>query len=62
MMKKNKPLRPSEICKITNINSNTVNGIIRNGYAKRFVIDKIDDGLYQINKKGINLLDITEDV
>jgi hypothetical protein len=60
MAKMNKPLKPAVICKITNINANTVHGIIRNGYTKRGVIEKVGEGLYKINQKGINLLDITK--
>tara|TARA_R110000782_G_scaffold266188_1_gene360439 strand:+ start:281 stop:712 length:432 start_codon:yes stop_codon:yes gene_type:complete len=54
------PMRPSEVTTRSKIHSNTVNGIINNGYKKRRVIDKVSKGLYVLNQKGIELLENTK--
>lgn len=63
MKKANRPISPKEIQEISNntINPNTISGTLSIAYNKKGFIDKISDGLYQINAKGLKLLEDTKD-
>lgn len=61
MKKENRPISASEIYKITKINKNTISGNLRIGYIKKGYLDKVGEGLYQINDKRLKLLEVTAD-
>jgi len=61
MKKENRPISAIELHRATNINQNTISGTLRVAYNTKGFIDKVGDGLYQINEKGLELLEITKD-